>query len=32
MQIHYVVFAFCRQINKKKYAKTIFFAQVIKFL
>jgi len=33
MQIQSVVFALSRQINKKKYAKTIIsFAQVIKFL
>jgi len=31
MQIHSVVFALSRQITSKKYAKTIFFGQVIKF-
>jgi len=33
MQIHSIVFALSRQINKQKYVKTIIsFAQVIKFL
>ena len=30
MQIHSVLFAKIRQINKQKYAKTISFAQVMK--
>jgi len=32
MQIHSVVFALSQQTNKQKYAKTITFAQVKKFL
>jgi len=31
MQIHSVVFALSRQINKQNYAETVSFAQVLKF-